>query len=700
MVLITDASDKGGGGTLFQWQKLSEEQTAHMRDFRDGKEDQAFSTSGIKADGTLCHNYPHNYVLVPIGHWSWKWSPTRSRYMTYEQELLAGVLTIASQFRLLAHTQIVWFCDNEALKSFLSKEPPTNARLRRWYCFLCQFCLTIFHIPGLKNEMCDWLSRQEFDKKINDDFERVAQDAFVRMDNQLDLSIKHILVIMDKEIKLEENDYIETELKTLWEKLVPFQAHFEDDKMYYRTKSELFCERKVVIPRSTLTSIFIWLHRINGHPSSERTTWFFLQHFTVEMTRKELLAFAKQLLVTCETCLKAKPNTQVDRGLVSALPIPQLSNDLLYVDFIQMDPYNHFDYVLTIVDALTRFVQFIPCTKNITGEGTLKLILKEWIQHYGKPREILSDNDVRFSQEKGFYQSAFKSLGIDTHFGLPRRPQSNGICERTNRSFIQNARALSIDCKTMDWPKLCPLVTWIMNSQISSQTGYSPSDLFLGRPSWNFSKVPEPCSNPCVENWLSEQLILQEKATRRLTTLRERARRRANKGRVQTSYSKGDYVLVHKSRWPQKKIPKLESPWYGPFRVHEVHFNSLVVMASPSLGGLVKVSLSMIKRWRDVFDLDEEEEVIVPEEEEEQVEEMNDDEMAEEGFYNVESILKHKFQQGWRFLVKWEGYPVENSTWEPVKNFIQSSGVVNSKFKEYCLEKGLEGVLQKALGRR
>ena len=80
--------------------------------------------------------------------------------------------------------------------------------------------------------------------------------------------------------------------------------------------------------------------------------------------------------------------------------------------------------------------------------------------------------------------------------------------------------------------------------------------------------------------------------------------------------------------------------------------------------------------------------------------EMDEYEMAEEGFYNVESILKHKFSQGWRFLVKWEGYPVENSTWEPLKNFIQPGGVLNSKFKEYCLEKGLESVLQKAIGRR
>ena len=67
-----------------------------------------------------------------------------------------------------------------------------------------------------------------------------------------------------------------------------------------------------------------------------------------------------------------------------------------------MDSHNEYNYVLTIVDALTRFVKFLPCTRNITGEETLKLILREWIMHYDKPSTIMSDNDVRFSQHQGF----------------------------------------------------------------------------------------------------------------------------------------------------------------------------------------------------------------------------------------------------------------------------------------------------------
>ena len=137
------------------------------------------------------------------------------------------------------------------------------------------------------------------------------------------------------------------------------------------------------------------------------------------------------------------------RGLVSALPIPQIANDLLYIDFVSMDSHNQFNYVLTIVDSLTKFVKFIPCSKSISGEETLKTILLEWILHYDKPSTIMSNNDVRFSQSQGFYQKVFHSIGIDVKFSVPRHPQSNGLCERNNRSFFKTF--VYWPCKCAPW---------------------------------------------------------------------------------------------------------------------------------------------------------------------------------------------------------------------------------------------------------
>ena len=51
----------------------------------------------------------------------------------YERELLAGVLLLSSQTRLLADDLVVWLCDQASTSTFLKGFPPDNPdyRLRR-----------------------------------------------------------------------------------------------------------------------------------------------------------------------------------------------------------------------------------------------------------------------------------------------------------------------------------------------------------------------------------------------------------------------------------------------------------------------------------------------------------------------------------------------------------------------------------------
>ena len=93
IVLVTDASDIGGGAMLFQWQKIQREQIP--------KSENTHQTKGVNSDGTISHSYPDTYTLVPLGHFNWKWNDARKNYFTYEQELVAGVLAISTQFRIL-----------------------------------------------------------------------------------------------------------------------------------------------------------------------------------------------------------------------------------------------------------------------------------------------------------------------------------------------------------------------------------------------------------------------------------------------------------------------------------------------------------------------------------------------------------------------------------------------------------------------
>ena len=100
------------------------------------------------------------------------------------------MLVLSSQSRLLGSNPIVWLCDQEPVKSFQKGPPPEKAKLKRWWTYLSQFRLTVHHIPGIKNELSDYISRNNFDALIGESSEALAKEAFQRMDVQLDLSMR------------------------------------------------------------------------------------------------------------------------------------------------------------------------------------------------------------------------------------------------------------------------------------------------------------------------------------------------------------------------------------------------------------------------------------------------------------------------------------------------------------------------------
>ena len=122
--LVTEASNVGRGGTLFQWQAL-EKEVFNSAIFQRG-------TDGLNRDGSLKHSYPEDkWVPVPLGHWNRKWKQARGNYSTYELQLLADMLVISSDSRLLGSNPLVWLCGQELVRNFQKGPRPGKAKLRR-----------------------------------------------------------------------------------------------------------------------------------------------------------------------------------------------------------------------------------------------------------------------------------------------------------------------------------------------------------------------------------------------------------------------------------------------------------------------------------------------------------------------------------------------------------------------------------------
>ena len=584
IILVTDASNVGGGGTLFQWQALEKEEL-------DSAVPQ-WGTDGLNQDATLKHSYPDNkWVLVPLGHPNWKWNQARGNYSTYEQELLAGMLVLSSQSQLLGSNPVVWLCDQAPVCTFQKGTPPEKAKLRHWWTYLSQLRLSVHHIQGVKNEFADYISHNNFDDMIGARSGEPAKEAFSRVDVHLDLNMTMIRTLdgLQQVEYLKEFGDIYKRLEKCLEPALVNQSQWKRDKTY------LWHEDRIVVPSDRIPALLRWTHESSGHVGANRTLKLFKQWFHSTWTADQLRKTLQPMADKCP-CRSCKPGDVRDRGLYSPLPIPHCANSVLYVDYTEMPKFRGYGFALVVTCGLARFTRVFPCIKHITGEETVKILLEEWVCVYGAPKDINSDEDVRVRSDTGWYKRVLRSLNVQVSTGILYTHTSNPLCEI--RVLKENVR---IWCKTersKDLVRLFPVISLMMNSQENSATGYSPHELFMGRPAW-FLHAPYPeDSYSTVGTLVKEQQDKVDSAKDMLQRVRERQRNKESKKQVPASYQEGDWVLVHHSRLPAWPRSTSNDPYFGPYKILSVDGNCITVRCSPRLGGTLVCAAQQLKRPR------------------------------------------------------------------------------------------------------
>ena len=151
------------------------------------------------------------------------------------------MLLLSSQSRLLGTNPIVWLCDQE-------RPPPEKAKLKRWWTYLSQFRLTVHRIQGIKIEMADYISRNNFDALLRESSEALAKEAFQRMNVQLDLSMRTAGVLEGWSLRDYHAEY-KCVLNSLSDGRV---AGLIDGDRWYKDNQYLYYEDRIVVPEARL----------------------------------------------------------------------------------------------------------------------------------------------------------------------------------------------------------------------------------------------------------------------------------------------------------------------------------------------------------------------------------------------------------------------------------------------------------------
>ena len=67
------------------------------------------------------------------------------------------MLVLCSQCRLLGSNPVDCLCDQEPVRTLKKGPPGAKAKLRRWWTYVSQVRLSVYHIQGVKNACADYI---------------------------------------------------------------------------------------------------------------------------------------------------------------------------------------------------------------------------------------------------------------------------------------------------------------------------------------------------------------------------------------------------------------------------------------------------------------------------------------------------------------------------------------------------------------
>ena len=212
----------------------------------------------------------------------------------------------------------------------------------------------------------------------------------------------------------------------------------------------------------------------------------------------------------------------------------------------------------------TKWIDAIPLKSQEAKYVATKLV-NRFISIYGVPLQLHTDFGSNF--ESKVFQEVCKLLGIDKTRTTVRRPQSEGMVERANRS-IQNMISSYISDSQDDWDEHIPLLMMAYRSLIHGSTGVSPAmmmfgreltlpvDMTLGRP----IRDERLCATDHAYQLEQRLLDIHDFARNHLNISSESMKNRNVVRMHKTPYKIGDAVWYYN---PKRKVgfnPKLQRP--------------------------------------------------------------------------------------------------------------------------------------------
>jgi hypothetical protein len=349
------------------------------------------------------------------------------------------------------------------------------------------------------------------------------------------------------------------------------------------------------------------------------------------------------------------------------------------MDCITHLPQSHEGYtaMVVFVDVFTGFVICFPI--ETTSAKCIAEKLWSVCSLFGLPDWFQSDNGPEFANQ--VVQEMIKLMHLNHRFIAPWNPRTDGKVERAIGVIMMVIKKL-LQGSDRYWPFFAPIAQFYINSKISSVTKSTPFSLMFGREphqltalkrNANVADATDKEEEMDIDKWKQFQHKLLEiiypSIYKRILNQKEKMIDQIDDSHhVVSNTSKLFPIGSQVMRLDPTRSDKREPHYIGPYLVKSKDANGNCVLQDVSDDTVIDraVPPDQLKlRSPPSISRDDEE---------------------ESDLYVVERILKHRGEYpDVEYLVKWKHYPVEESTWEPPENFMDTK-CIRKYWKEVELQ--------------
>jgi hypothetical protein len=573
-----------------------------------------------------------------------KLNPSQCNYSAYKKELYGLVYSFRKFHQYIwGRTDTVVYTDHKPL-IYMFSSVELSAALHQWMDVILDYNFTVRHRPGILNIIPDALSRMystvysgsawgvpstiKFEPTTNDMFPSDTtlpspSLAGARLDSSSESHPTEDTDLLSLRIEMEKRGKIIPVAMEERTRLIQHEhalGHFGRDAVF----NKLYAEKNYWWPKM----------------------------------REEI----QQELSQCDACARFVVHKAGFKPAMFIMADGPWSH-------VQMDCSTHlppspegYTALLVFICVFSGFVALFP----IKTTSAICVAEKLWFlcSLLGFPKILQSDNGTEFANK--VVHEMVQLMRIDRRFIAPYNPRCDGKVERAIGVIMSVIKKL-LQGSEQHWPLFVPLAQLCVNNKISSLTQSTPFSLMFARELHGFNEFSTEKEAMSIQQWKDYQKkvmsIIYPAINLRVREVKEKMIESVDQShRVLPADSfPVDAVVMLKD---PKKQDKREPHYVGPYRILEKDRNGNCVLKEDFQDGATldrHVPPDQLK--------------LLSTHKTEQPSRADDD------IYIVKKILEHKGNPGdYSYLIHWKGYSIEESTWEPAENILDS-GCVKAYWK-------------------